>query len=136
VNFEYILDTNILSELTKSKPSLHIIQFLEKEKDNFCICTPVYQELIFGIQLLPVSKKKKMYLSFLHDVVESLEIQSYDSVCASIHAKLRAEQQKKGKNLPYVDSEIASICIRNDATLVTKNPRDFVSIKELKLKIF
>ena len=136
MKFGFILDTNILSEFTKPKPDEKIFQFLEKEKDNFCICAPVYQELVFGIELLPLSKKKTMYLNFLRDVVDSLEVLHYDGVSARIHAKLRAELQKKGKALPYIDTEIASICIRNDSTLATKNAKDYKGIKDLKLKVF
>lgn len=61
-----------------------------------------------------------MYLSFLKDVVDALEVLHYDEASARIHAKLRAELQKKGKMLPYIDTEIASICMRDDATLATK----------------
>lgn len=136
MKFEFVLDTNILSEFTKPKPDEKVLQFLEKEKDNFCICAPVYQEIVFGIELLPPSKKKTMYLSFLKDVVDSLEVLHYDEASARIHAKLRAELQKKGKILPYIDTEIASICISNNSTLATKNSRDYKGIKELKLKIF
>ena len=135
MNWEFILDTNILSEFTKPKPDEKVLQFLNKEKDNFCICAPIYQELILGIDLLPVSKRKNMYLSFLHEVVESLEILPYDAESAKVHAKLRAELQKKGRNLPYIDTEIASICIRNKSVLATKNAKDYRGIKELKLKV-
>ena len=78
MKFEFVLDTNILSEFTKPKPDEKVLQFLDKEKDNFCICAPVYQEIVFGIELLPPSKKKTMYLSFLKDVVDSLEVLHYD----------------------------------------------------------
>ena len=60
-----MLDTNIIFEFTKPKPDDKVLQFLDKEKDNFCICAPVYQEIFFGIELLPPSKKKTMDLSFL-----------------------------------------------------------------------
>lgn len=136
MKFEFVLDTNIISEFTKPKPDEKVLQFLDKEKDNFCICAPVYQEIVFGIELLPTSKKKTMYLSFLKDIVDSLEVLHYDEASARIHAKLRAEIQKKGKILPYIDTEIASICIRNNSTLATKNVKDYKGIKGLKLKIF
>jgi predicted nucleic acid-binding protein len=128
VKFEFVLDTNILSEFTKPKPDEKVLQFLDKEKDNFCICAPVYQEIVFGIELL--------YLSFLKDVVDSLEVLHYDETSARIHAKLRAELQKKGKMLPYIDTEIASICMRDNTTLATKNAQDYKGIKGLKLKVF
>lgn len=133
---EFVLDTNIISEFTKPKPDEKVLQFLDKEKDNFCIFAPVYQEIVFGIELLPPSKKKTMYSSFLKDVVDSLEVLHYDETSARIHAKLRAELQKKGKMLPYIDTEIASICMRDNATLVTKNAKDYKGIKGLKLKAF
>lgn len=136
MKFEFVLDTNIIFEFTKPKPDDKVLQFLDKEKDNFCICAPVYQEIVFGIELLPPSKKKTMYLSFLKDVVNSLEVLHYDETSARIHAKLRAELQKKGKMLPYIDTEIASICMRDNATLVTKNAQDYKGIKGLKLKTF
>ena len=136
MKFEFVLDTNILSEFTKPKPDEKVLQFLDKEKDNFCICAPVYQEIVFGIELLPPSKKKTMYLSFIKDVVDSLEVLYYDETSARIHAKLRAELQKKGKMLPYIDTEIASICMRDNATLATKNAQDYKGIKGLKLKFF
>lgn len=136
MKFGFVLDTNILSEFTKPKPDEKVLQFLEKEKDNFCICAPVYQELAFGVELLPPSKKKSMYLSFLKDVVDALEVLHYDEASARIHAKLRAELQKKGKMLPYIDTEIASICMRDNTTLATKNAQDYKGIKGLKLKVF
>lgn len=133
---KYILDTNVISEFTKPKPNPKILSFLEKERDNYCICAPVYQELLFGIELLVPSKKKNMFLEFIRDVVDSLDVLSYDLESAKIHAKLRAQLQNKGKALPYVDSEIAAICIRNHSTLVTQNPKDYKAIPDLKLKVF
>ena len=53
----YLLDTNVISELTKSEPDSNVIQFL-LEHDNLWLSTIVLHELYFGIGLLTPGKRR------------------------------------------------------------------------------
>lgn len=58
----------------------------------------------------------------------------YTKDCADIHATIRAEAKQLGKTLSYIDSEIASIAIMNNMTLITRNTKDFANITTLKIE--
>ena len=48
----YLLDTNVISELTKASPAVGVLDFLS-EHDDLWLSSVVLHELEFGLELLP-----------------------------------------------------------------------------------
>lgn len=130
----YILDTNIFSELVKPKPDRGVLVRYHLLLNQIYLAPTVWQELYYGWQIMPNGKKKQDIYHFLMTQVASLPQLHYTKDCADIHATIRAKAKQFGKTLSFVDSQIASIAIANDMTLVTRNLKDFKNIDELKIE--
>jgi tRNA(fMet)-specific endonuclease VapC len=70
---------------------------------------------------------------YLTDVVGSLPILPYDAAAARIHAEIRAERERGGGAMPFVDGQIAAVAMAHGLTLVTRNQKDFAAIAGLRL---
>ncbi len=53
----FLLDTNVISELTRPAPNANVVAFLEEEQDLW-VSTVTMHELAFGIALLPEGRRR------------------------------------------------------------------------------
>ena len=122
----YLLDTNIISQVTKPEPKESIITNLDFHNGNCAISSITWYELMNGIELLPESSKKEKLRLFLNDYVQpAFPIIPYDNHAAKINADITSTLLPKGKTIPILDTQIASIAIANNLILVTNNIKDF-----------
>lgn len=127
----YLLDTNIVSELTRYNADYNMINKMSEHSSDMAISVLNYMELLMGVELLQKGLKKNALTDFIHnDVVENFPILTYTKEAAQIHAKILATLQTIGKKCPYDDSFIASIALAEDMILVTRNTRHFEPIAE------
>ena len=92
----YLLDTNIISEVTKPAPNESIITNLEFHSGTCAISSITWFELLNGMELLQESPKKDKLRLFLTEYVEpSFPIFSFDSHAAKINAAESGEQALK-----------------------------------------
>jgi len=130
----FLLDTNILSEPARIKPSEKVMDNFSLYDGQYTTAAIVWHELQYGCALLPESKRKKElqnYLSVLKN--NGLKILPYDHNAAEWFAKQRAILKDQGIAVSYADGEIAAIAAVNDLTLVTRNTRDFKDYTNLDL---
>ena len=66
----YLLDTSIISQVTKPEPDESLMKNLELHSDTCAISSITWFELLNGVALLPAGKKKSKLNSFLHDYVK------------------------------------------------------------------
>ena len=122
----YLLDTNIISQVTKPLPSEKLITNLELHTGTCVIGSITWYELMNGIELLDEGSKKDKLHTFLTDYVQSaFPVIPYDIHAASINADITSRLLKLGKPTPILDTQIASIAIANNLILVTNNTKDF-----------
>lgn len=127
----YLLDTNILSQVTKPEPNANLLANLELHTGTCCISSITWYELQNGISLLPQSHKKDKLSSFLNDYVQpSFLVIPYDIHAASVNADITSRLLPLGNPTPILDTQIASIAIANNLILVTNNIRDFEIFRE------
>ncbi len=135
MKLRYLVDTNIISEPTRSIPTLSVIRNLKIYSDEIAICSIVWHELVFGIGLLPTSKKKDALTRYLNQVVgPELPILPYDEKAAHWHASERVRLHKQGAAAPFSDGQIAAIAYTNNLTLVTRNNKDYRMFQGLKIE--
>ena len=126
----YLLDTNVISEMTKRIPNSAMVEKMN-ENDGLCaICSTVWQESIYGLNLLPDGKRKQMISEVIDAIKETYDIIPYDSFASQICGEIRAKCQKNGNPVPRFDSQIAATAIANNMILVTHNTRDFEVITQ------
>ena len=126
----YLLDTNVISEMTKVSPNSATIEKLEKNDGLCAICSTVWQESIFGLELMSEGKKKDFISDCIEAIKDSYEIIPYDSFASQICGEIQAKCTKLGKPLTRYDSQIAATAIANNMILVTHNTQDFQVISE------
>ena len=126
----YLLDTNVISELTKPYKNMAIMNKL-KENEEFCaICSSVWQESVYGYELMPEGKRKENVAEYLIKIKQTYEIIPYDSFASQICGELQAKCAKAGKSLSRYDSQIAATAIANNMILITHNTEDYEPLLE------
>ena len=132
---KYLLDTNVLSEAVKTAPNGHVMAMFEKHHEEIVTASPVWHELQYGCQRLPVSRKREIIESYIEGVIrQNMVILPYDERAARWHAEERARLAAQGQVPPYVDSQIAAIAKVNGLVLVTRNTSDFEMFSDLKVQ--
>lgn len=128
----YLLDTNIVSEIIKPEPDLNVIKKIAEHNSDCAICSPVWQELLFGLYRMPESINKKYLGKFIkEDVHENFKIKNFTEKAADIQAQLRIKLEQLGKPTQKEDSMIAAIALANHMVLVTHNTKHFAAIQQV-----
>lgn len=133
----YLLDSNIVSEIIKPEPDFNVISKIAEHNSDCAICSPVWQELLFGLYRLPEGMNKKYLEKFItDDLHENFKIKNFTEKAAAIQAKLRAKLEKAGTPTQKEDSMIAAIALANHMILVTRNTKHFSAMQQVsKLQI-
>jgi len=125
---KYLLDTCVLSELTKKTPDRNLLKWLaEKDENQLFISVLTIGEIHKGIEKLPGSKKKtKLHQWVDHDLKErfNTRILNFDLETATIWGQVQAFSELQGRGMPVIDGQIAATGIRYNFTVVTRNTKD------------
>lgn len=127
----YLLDTNIILQVTKPLPDQGVITNLELHAGMCAISSITWFELLHGVGRLPEAAKKEKLRSFVMDYVQpSFPIIPYDEHAAWVNADITGKLMPLGKPTPILNTQIASIAIANNLILVTDNTKDFQIFSE------
>jgi tRNA(fMet)-specific endonuclease VapC len=130
----HLLDSNILSELARLQPNNIVLQHFADHDGQYATTAIVWHELVYGCELLAVSKRKIQLQSYLAMLLANgLIILPFDQAAADWYAKERARLQRQGETCAYADGEIAAIAVTQNLILVTRNTQDFDNFQNLKL---
>lgn len=125
----YLLDTNILREATKTRPDAHAAAWLSARPALTLFVSLVsIAEIRKGILLLPEGKKRTKLGSWLEsELLPAFASRVIPLGGAEMNewAALQAEAEKKGHRLPVVDSLIAATARCHGLALATRNIQDF-----------
>ncbi len=125
---KYILDTNVISELTKPLPDTNVLDWFKNCNENkMYISSLTLGEIETGIRSLTPGKKQNHLMLWLEELQNNFEprILSVDSVTALRWGEIRGNLRQKGITIPVIDGLIAATAITNNAVLVTRNIKDF-----------
>jgi len=130
--YDYLLDTNIISELIKYKADFSVLKKMAEHSSDCAMSAITLQELMYGPARLEQGAKKNYLEDFvLHDTLENFPVIPYEKEAAFIHAQIKTQTEKKGRTVPSDDSFIAAVALANDMTLVTRNTKHFEPVVEL-----
>jgi predicted nucleic acid-binding protein len=125
---KYLLDTCVISELAKLKPSKKVISWVKKnDEDNFYLSSLTFGELYKGIAKLPDSKRRKKLSQWIeHDLKERFtgKIFNIDLKVAKTWGEIQGASEAAGSPMPAIDSLIAATGLAHDLTVVTRNITD------------
>ncbi|MDJ0662026.1 MAG: type II toxin-antitoxin system VapC family toxin [Crocosphaera sp.] len=135
MSIKYLLDINVISEVTKKIPLQSIFEKMEIHKQEVATASLVIHELLYGCLRLPTESKKRALLeNYITKIPQKMPILGYDLKSAQYHGKERARLSKIGKTPAFVDGQIASIAVTNDLILVTNNVNDFQDFNGLLIE--
>ena len=124
----YLLDTCVISELIKPKPSSTVIKWLRScQEESLFLSSLTIGEIQKGISRLPDSRKRKKLQRWLDSELTQRfdrRIIGIDFKVAKKWGEIQASSEIAGVKMPVIDSLIASIGIVYDMTVVTRNIGD------------
>ena len=123
----FVLDTNIISEITKEQPSIDVIAWLFHHEENLYLTAITIGELLEGVYRLPLGKRRENLLLMVERIISAYakRVFAYDGKAAQIYARMQDETARGGRALAVEDGMIAAICVAENATLATRNIKDF-----------
>lgn len=124
----FLLDTNVVSELTATTPAEDVVAWIEAQSSgsiHFSVAT--IGEIDFGIAILNASRRRERLQIWRDGLVTSnaRRILPVDLAVATAWAALRARAQAEKRTMPIVDALLAATAEVHGLTLVTRNTRDF-----------
>ena len=123
----YLVDTNVFSELAKARPEAKVIAWLRANESNLYVSAITIGELRRGIERLPSGRRKEQLLTWLVDLCDRMRgrVLSFNTSTAHVWGQLKAKWDAGGIVVPSLDSQIAATAQRHQLTLVTRNTSDF-----------
>jgi len=133
----FLLDTNVLSELMRAKPSEQVLAWFSQNGTAPMFTSAITQaEILTGIALLPAGKRRSA-LAVASDAMFDLDFAgrclAFDSAAAKLQALVVAARTAQGRPVTAEDSLIAAIALAAGLTVVTRNTKDFENIEGLSL---
>jgi toxin FitB len=125
----YLVDTNVISELTKPLPNPAVVRWLaESDEDRVFLSVMSLAEIRRGIALMsPGKRRDQLEIWFRIDLPQRFErrLIEVDREIAERWGVLMAESRQRGIGLAAMDGFLAATAQARNLTLVTRNRRDF-----------
>jgi tRNA(fMet)-specific endonuclease VapC len=125
-----ILDSNTISYYFRGDPQV-VPRLHALSPADIGVPAIVEYELRYGLLRLP-QEAAAPRLAALAALLRPLQILPFDSECAVQAARLRAALEAVGTPIGPHDTLIAATALRYQATLVTRNAREFSRVPDLQ----
>jgi toxin FitB len=131
----YLLDTNIISNVTKPNPSAALLLWMaEQTDDNLFISALTVAEIRRGLLEKPTGKKRALLEAWFSgpegpQALFAGRVLAFDEKASLIWARLMANGTAKGRPRSALDMIIAAIAEANDCVVATDNEKDFTGLK-------
>ena len=122
----YLLDTNVISELTRHVPDPQVVSFLSEQEDLW-LSSILIHEVEYGLRLLPQGDRRSRLSAMQSAILGTYEnrILPLDRVGAEWSAEFRAQARRAGRTIDMGDALIAGIARAHDLALATRNMAHF-----------
>ena len=133
----YLLDTNIISNVTKPVPSERLLAWMADRNDaDLFIASLTVAEIRRGVLEKPAGKRRDQLEAWFSgpegpQALFAGRVLSFDEAAALVWARLMADGKARGRPRSALDTLIAAVAEANDCIVVTDNERDFAGIEVL-----
>lgn len=125
----YVLDTNVISELIARSPNQQVIDWLDRlDPDVVYLSVITIGELRKGIEkLVPSRRKDELTIWLEHDLLQRFagHLIAITTEVMLVWGELTGRLEREGKPIAAIDSLIAASVLAGGYTLVTRNDADF-----------
>lgn len=131
----YLLDTNVISNVTKPAPSAPLIDWMSRQADeDLFIASLVVAEIWYGILESPAGKRRTQLERWFKGPEGPMalfagRVLSFDEKASLICARLMVEGAKAGRPPSALDMILAAVAEANTCIVVTDNEKDFKGLK-------
>lgn len=127
-----VLDTDLLiAFLNKDENALKAIAKIEAGLETLTTTVFNAHEVLYGSLL---TKNSSENYKLTREFLLNFKVLSYDLESMEAAVELKARMKKVGNPIGLMDEMIAGICLRNKASIVTRNKRHFGRVRGLKIK--
>ena len=124
-----VLDTNVLSELMRLKPSARVVAWVAQQPVVDLFTTAITEaEIFYGIELLAKGKRRDALLAAAEGIFTedfAGRVLAFESEAAHHFARITAHRRTLGRPISHADAQIAAIARAHGAKLATGNGPDF-----------
>lgn len=130
----YLLDTNIISNVTTPRPSENLLSWMSAQPDeDLFISSLTVAEIRRGVLEKPPGKKREQLERWFAgpegpQALFAGRLLSFDEKAALVWARLMADATANGRPKSALDMIIAAVAEANDCIIVTDNERDFYGL--------
>ena len=131
----YLLDTNIISDITKPVPSEVLLAWMEEQSDDdLFISSMTVAEIRRGVLQKPVGRKRSQLERWFSgpegpQALFAGRVLPFDEKSALIWARLMAEGRTGGRSRSALDMIVAAIAEANDCIVATDNAKHFTGLQ-------
>ena len=126
----YLLDTCVLSEITRRKPETKIIRWMDSiDEEMLFLSVITIGEIQRGIERLPESHRKMELLVWMNsDLVKRFgqRILPLDTQTMFLWESLTARMEGSGQPMPVMDSLIVATAMQHNLIVATRNVADYL----------
>lgn len=127
----FLLDTNCISELVRSKPEPRVLDWMEAADESLLhLSVLTLGEIRKGVAGLPQGKRRTQLESWLELELQarfSGRILPIDATVADRWGLLAAEAKRSGRSLSAIDGLMAATALHHNLTIVSRNVSDFAN---------
>jgi len=127
-----VLDTNVLSALTRPVPDKAVLAWLDAQpRESVWTTSVTLFELRVGVAIMPEGRRRTTMVAIADHIVGEViqgRILAFDAPAAEAAASLAAVRRRQGRPGELRDTMIAGIAIARRATLATRNVRHFADL--------
>lgn len=139
INFVFLLDTNVLSELMDGGDGAKEVLDWKSgiDENTFFISAVTVGEILYGVALMNDGKKKNakaaMATKILSMYINRGKCLPFDANVALHYGDIRAARKKSGRSFAREDVMIAAVALANKCAVVTRDEKGFVGIEYLRV---
>jgi predicted nucleic acid-binding protein len=127
----FLLDTNAVSDLVRENAQIAARLSALSANDSAVICTIVLGEILFGLEQMPVGRRRSAMEAQVQKYVPSIPCRAVPESAAAHYAQVKQSCRSRGVPLDEADLWIAATALALDATLVTRDS-DFGNVDGLR----
>jgi predicted nucleic acid-binding protein len=129
---KFLLDTNVVSELSRAQPHLQVIEWLNSVSEgDICLSATSIIEMRFGVEILPAGRRKRDLSEWLAVTLSerfSDRILPISERIADQAGRFLAMARGRGQTMEVADVLIGATAAAHSLTLVTRNTRHFAML--------
>jgi toxin FitB len=125
----FLLDTNVISELTRPRPEPRVTQWLDSVDESLLFLSVLtLGEIRKGLRMLQVGQRRARLEMWLNVELASRfagRLLTIDAAVADHWGELAGDAHRQGTPLPVIDGLLAATAFHHHLTMVTRNVQEF-----------